>query len=133
MKIAICGSVAFAREMFETKDKLEVLGHEVTIPKNIKKYADGTSGEEDKWEKVEMDVFKVYFEKIKANDSILVLNYDKNDVPNYIGGNSLIEIAFAHILNKKIFLLNPVPSMSYTDEVEAMKPIVLDGSLEKIK
>ncbi len=29
MKIVICGSMAFAKEMLEMKDKLEVSGHEI--------------------------------------------------------------------------------------------------------
>jgi len=57
---------------------------------------------------------------------------DKNGIGNYIGGNTLIEMAFAHVLNKKIFLLNPVPEISYKDEIIAMQPIILNGNLEKI-
>ena len=74
-----------------------------------------------------------YFEEIKKTDAILVINKDKNNIKNYIGGNSLIEIAFAHVLNKKVFLLNPVPQMDYSDEIEAMKPVILNGDLSKIR
>jgi len=45
----------------------------------------------------------------------------------------LIEIAFAHVLDKKIYLLNPVPNISYSDEIEAMKPVILNGKLDNIK
>jgi hypothetical protein len=34
---------------------------------------------------------------------------------------------------KKIFLLNPSPQMAYSDEIVAMKPIVINGDLSKIK
>ena len=34
-------------------------------------------------------------------------------------------MGFAHVLNKKIYLLNNIPEMSYSDEIRAMQPIVL--------
>ncbi len=42
-------------------------------------------------------------------------------------------MAFAHVLGKKIFLLNSIPKMSYSDEIEAMKPIIINNNLEIIK
>ncbi len=133
MYITICGSVSFAKEMLDIKEKLETRGDTVIVPANIESYANGTVNIENKKEKMMLGVIKVYFEKIKNSDAILVLNYDKNNISNYIGGNSLIEIAFAHVLDKKIFLYNPIPKMSYSDEIEAMKPIVINGDLEKIQ
>lgn len=133
MYITICGSVSFAKEMIEIKENLEQRGDIVVVPANIENYASGTMDIENKWEKMELDVIRAYYEKIKNSDAILVLNYDKNNISNYVGGNSLIEIAFAHVLNKKIFLLNPIPQMSYSDEIEAMKPIIINRDLDKIK
>ncbi|PIN72184.1 hypothetical protein COV21_02980, partial [Candidatus Woesearchaeota archaeon CG10_big_fil_rev_8_21_14_0_10_45_5] len=107
--------------------------HVVIVPANTEKYANGIIDVENKWEKIEFDVICAYFEEIKKTDAILVINKDKNNIKNYIGGNSLIEIAFAHVLNKKVFLLNPVPQMDYSDEIEAMKPVILNGDLSKIR
>ena len=67
-----------------------------------------------------------------ASASLNLINENKNDVENYIGGNGLIEMAFAHILNKKIYLLNPVPKLNYTDEIEAMQPIIINNDLKLI-
>jgi len=54
-------------------------------------------------------------------------------VKNYVGGNTLMEIGFAHILNQKIFMLNPIPEMPYCkSEIEAVKPIIINGDLKKI-
>lgn len=133
MNITICGSVSFAKEMLEIKEKLETRGDIIVVPANIENYASGTMDIENKWEKMELDVIRAYYEKIKNSDAILVLNYDKNNISNYVGGNSLIEIAFAHVLNKKIFLYNQIPKMSYSDEIEAMKPIIINRDLDKIK
>ena len=87
---------------------------------------------ENKWEKIELDLIKNYFEEIKKTDAVLIINENKNGVENYIGGNGLIEMAFAHILNKKIYLLNPVPKLNYTDEIEAMQPIIINNDLKLI-
>jgi len=73
-----------------------------------------------------------HFRKIDTSDAILVINEDKNGVVNYIGGNTLIEIAYAYSQGLEIFLLNPVPTLSYADEVRGMHPIVLDGDLAKL-
>jgi len=133
MKIAICGSMAFAREMLETKKALEQLGHEVIVPINADKYADGLLLIEDKWQKTEQDLIKNWYKVIQSSDAVLIINISKNNVENYIGGNALIEMAFAHILNKKIFLLNSIPKMSYTDEIESFVPIVIQGDYTKFK
>ncbi len=62
-----------------------------------------------------------------------MLNYDRKGIRNYIGGNALMEIGFAHVLGKKIFLLNPVPEIEfYRAEIEATKPVVLHGDIGKI-
>jgi len=132
MKIVICGSISFAKEMFEISKQLEVDGHKVVLPVGIENYIDNDKSVENKWDKLENDVFKAYFEKIRNGDAILIINNDKNGIKNYIGGNSLIECAFAHVLDKKIYLLNLVPVMSYSEEIFAMGPIVLNGDVSKI-
>ena len=133
MKIIIVGSMVYAKDMLDAKEKLEKNNHSVTVPPNAKKYVDGTMEVENKQEKVELDIFKVYFNKIKEGDAILVINKEKKGIPNYIGGNSLIDMAFAYVLDKKIFVLNDIPKMLYTDEIKAMRPICLNGDLEKVK
>jgi len=133
MKITICGSLAFAKEMLKIKQKLEKQNHIVVVPPNIDKYADGKIDLENKWEKIKFDVIRNYFKEIKKTDAILVINKDKNKIKNYVGGNSLIEIAFAHVLNKKVYLLNPIPKINYSDEIKAMKPIIINGDLTKIR
>ena len=45
-----------------------------------------------------------------------------------------MEIAFAHVNNKRVFLLNSIPEeVSYSDEIKAMTDIVLGGDLTRIK
>ena len=58
---------------------------------------------------------------------------DKNGIKNYIGGNTLMEMGFAHVNDKKIFLLNPIPEeVSYADEIKAMVDVVINGDLNRV-
>ncbi len=121
----------FSADMLETKTALEVLGHEVTVPKSIE--ADVSGGIVESAElKIEYNYIRHYHGKISEADAILVLNKTKNGVENYIGGNTLMELGFAHVMNKKIYLMHPIPQMGYTDEIIAVQPIVLKGDLSLI-
>lgn len=73
-----------------------------------------------------------HFAKIDSSEAVLVVNEEKNGVSNYIGGNTLIEIAYAYSQKLDIFLLNPVPKLGYADEINGMHPTILDGNLDKI-
>lgn len=83
--------------------------------------------------KYEHDAIREHWSVIEKSDAVLVLNYDKHGVANYIGGNSFLEMGFAHILKKPIFLVNDVPDISYyKTEIIAMKPAIINGDLNKV-
>ncbi len=136
MKIAICGSMTFSPEMLEVGKRLRKLGHEVTLPDFTEHYATLETRDsmhvESTHNKVEHDLIRDYFEVIKKHDAVLICNPSKNGIENYVGGNTFIEMAFAHVLNKKIFMYNPIPDMSYKDEMEAMRPIILNRHLTRL-
>jgi len=143
MKLVICASLEFTYQIKEIAEQLIKLGHEVVIPKTSEMILNGeVTLEQIKQEKEngeisnrarKYDVIRYYFEKIKDADAILVLNYNKRGVKNYIGGNVFLEIGFAHVLGKKIFLLNEIPDIFYKDEIESMSPIILKGNLNEIR
>ena len=140
MKIAIQGSSTFCKEMVDYKHKLKVLGHEPVLHPYYEEFAAGRLKEitdriprEHAQVKKEYDFIRWHYNSIVSSDAILVLNFDKNGIKNYIGGNTFLEIGFAHVLAKKIFLLNPIPDVSYKDEIEAISPEVLNGDLSRIK
>lgn len=133
MKISLCGSMAFAKDMLIIAENLKKIGHEVKIPPNLTNYIENNNKTENKEEKKNLSILKYYFEEITNQDAILVINKDKNNFKNYIGANTLIEMAFAHVLDKKIFLLNPIPEISYSDEIEAVYPIIINNDLKEIK
>lgn len=154
MKITICGSIGFYKEMESARDQLVELGHEVKIseltlevPEEFgggKKVYFGQYVEENGgmnafpaghklWDLKE-GAIKDHFEKIEGTDAILVINPEKRGVAGYVGGNTLIEIGVAFYLKKPIYIFNPVSSeLSYKQEILGMKPIILDGNLNNIK
>ena len=136
MKIAICASMVFAEKMVEVKQQLEEIGHTVFISQFAEGYLGKAEKEKEKLavqDKNEHDAIRKFWEIIKKSDAILVLNYDRKGIKNYIGGNTLMEIGFAHVLNKKIFMMNPIPDIEYyRSEIEAVSPVVLEQDLNKI-
>lgn len=141
MKLTICASSTFAEKMIEYKKLLEEFGHEAIVHPEYEARVRGERPEvmariaagEHAAIKKEKGYIKWYYNAIAESDGILVLNFEKKGVVNYIGGNTLMEIAFAHVNDKKIFLLNPVPEVSYKDEILAMYTKVLDGDLRAIE
>lgn len=140
MKITICGSVKFADKLVEIYHELEKLGHQPMMHKDMFGIADGTA--QELIDGIEMDhseikkkhnFIKFWYNLIVGGDAVLICNFDKNGIKNYIGGNTLMEIGFAHVNDKKVFLLNPIPEdVSYADEIKAMADVVINGDLNKI-
>lgn len=143
MKITICGSIESVYEIKSISDKLLENGHETDIPLTCQRILGGEltleefKKEKEKngdgsFRKIEDDIIKRYYNIIKDCDSILVVNEEKKEIAGYIGGNTFLEMGFAHVLNKKIYLYNDIPDMAYTDEILAMQPIVINQDLSKI-
>lgn len=137
MKIAICGSMVFSEKMVDIANALKQDSHKAILPRNAKEYAEKILMRETSCEsinnKINNDLIRDYFNEIKNIDAVLIVNEEKNNIKNYIGGNSFLEMGFAHVLNKKIFIFNDIPEMIYSDEIKAMQPIVLRGELTGIK
>jgi hypothetical protein len=136
MKIGIVGSMQFAEKMMEVKNELDKMGHK-TFMTNFANPFIGKSDEEKEKIKIDQkmnkDVIREFWKQMQGADAILVANYDKHGIKNYIGGNTLMEIGFAHVLNQKIFLLNPIPEIPYyKTEIEAMRPVILNGNLSRV-
>jgi hypothetical protein len=147
MKITICGSIAVYEQMQNLQSELEKLGHEVKIPPievanetgqmiSVKEFYEirKTLPENTSWVwERKSQAIRAHFEKVAWSDAILVLNYDKNGIKNYIGANTLLEIGLAFYLHKKIFLLNPIPEIGYKEELLGTNPTVINNDLNLIK
>lgn len=141
MKIMICGSMAFAKEMLGAKKELEKNGHEVFVPIDAQDCASNPElkcdFENDLGKELEhcfaKDALRDGLDKIEESDAIIHLNYPKNGIDGYIGPSGLMEIGLAFHLKKKIFLINEVDkNQKYALEVLLTKPIVINGDLSKL-
>src|SRR3989344_5711218 len=98
MKISICASMVFTEKMLGIKKELEGMDHECFVSGFAEAYVGKTEREKEEltlFHKNEKDAIREFWEKIKRSDAILVLNYDRKGVKNYIGGNTLMEIGFS--------------------------------------
>ena len=141
MKVVVLGSSKFRKDKVRIVNQLKDLGLEPIIDDISIKMASGKMDELVKQEESESaevkkkyDFIRWYHNAIKNSDAVLVCNYTKNNIENYIGANSFLEMGDAHMYGKKIFILNEIPDQEYIrDEVDAMETIVINGDLTKIK
>lgn len=149
MKICICSSMSGYKKFMELKVELENLGH-IVLPPEIEfemkgddtpvgAYFDRNGGidafpfDHEIWKKKGEAIIK-HFRKIDESDAILVTNYEKKGIENYIGGNTFLEIGYAFGKEKKVFVLNDLPAESvYKEEIFGMQPTVLKGDISGIK
>ncbi len=125
-----------SKEMVEVEENLKKLGYEVVLPDFTYEYAKIKFSDkihtESARNKIKYGLIHGHYEKIKEGDAVLIVNVDKNGIEGCVGGNSFLEMGFAYILNKPIYLLYNIPEMGYTDEIKAMNPIVLCGDCSQI-
>jgi len=135
MKITICGSIKFYKDMLTAQKKLEKLGHVVLMPTKAKGVDYWSNDNKARVEaKKKFEFISEHFDKIEKSGAILVVNITKGEIKNYIGANTFLEMGFAYYRKKKIFTLNPLPEQPYiTDELLTFDPIVLNGKLNSIK
>lgn len=136
MRIGIIGSMQYTEKMLEVRDQLNAMGHDAYITDLHKAFIGKTDEEKEVikiHQKNTMDAIREFWNAMQGGDAVLVLNLDKNGVKNYIGGNTLMEIGFAHVLNQKVFLYNPIPDIPYyKTEIEAVQPVIINGDLSRI-
>lgn len=154
MKITICGSIGFYKDMENIRDELVKRGFKVKIPELAlevpREYGSGKKVYFGKYieENGGIDSFPAghkiwdlkegaindHYQKIDWADAILVINSEKRGIKGYVGGNTLIEIGVAFYNKKKIFILNDVsPELTYKQEILGMKPTILAGDLSLIR
>lgn len=131
-KLVICGSMSFYDEMIKCQEHLKKLGIESIVPKEENDMVNLYN--HNQFIDFKRKVSNAYLKKIreKSTMGVLVYNAEKRGVQNYIGANTLVELAMAFMWNRKIFLLNDI----YTplkDELQAWGCICLKGEIDKIK
>ena len=135
MKVCVCCSLSFTDKVKEIAKELEELGHEVLLPNGILTDAihqpdfDPVAAKHDNG----YDAMREHFDKIKKSDAVLICNFTKNGVENYIGANTFLEMGLAYYYKKPIFTINPLPDYKYiSDEILSFGVKVLDNDLAKL-
>ena len=130
MRICICCSLSFTDEVKKIAEDLKKLGHEVLLPNGIMTDAihkpdfNPVTAKRDNG----YDAIREHFDKIKESDAILVCNFTKNNIENYIGANTFLEMGFAYYIGKPIFTFNPLPDYKYiNDEILSFDAKALNG------
>ncbi len=135
MKIFIIASKSFYDKVPEVKKALEEKGHEITLPNSY----DNPFLEEEIKKKSEAEhasfkkeMYELSEKTIRNCDAVLVLNFEKHGVKNYIGGATFLEMYNAFRFGKKIYIYNDIPLGYLRDEIAGFAPILLNGDLTTI-
>ena len=136
MKITLCYSMQFAEKAKEVQAWFKKNGHHSYPSKFIEEFIGLSDAEKERlklYQKYKKDAIREHWELIQKCDAILVLNYEKHGIAGYIGGNAFLEMGFAYVLSKPIYLLNEIPQIPYyKTEIIAMKPILINNDFEKV-
>eukprot|EP00798_Chlamydomonas_sp_ICE-L_P026341 gene26341-17438_t len=149
MKILLINSETFLKEMNVIKEQLEVHGHSTVslfdAPEEvIEPDAQTLTDKEMRAGKVYKDADKREAgtsDKLKAFgaicdcDAVLALNFQKNQVPGYLGAGMIMELAMAYTQQKPIFVLNSLPSPEshrWVREVNQLQPHSLLGEIKNL-
>jgi hypothetical protein len=132
MKIFIICSKVFYDKIPPIRSQLEAQGHKTILPNsydnpNAEKESHALGDAEHKAFKKRM--FERSRRVTAEVDAVLTLNFEKNGVPNYIGGATFLELYDAFTLGKKIFLWNDIPEGILYDEIHGFDPVILNGDL----
>jgi len=117
------------------KQTLEKAGHKISLPNCFDdpgteaRYREMGKKEHSEWK---AGMINHSEDVINRNDAVLVLNFDKNDQKNYIGGATFLEMYNAFRLDKKIYMYNDVPDGMLKDEIEGFEPFILHQILDLI-
>ena len=128
--------MVFTERMLEVQRELEAQGHQAFVSRFAAGYVGKCDAEKERltiYDKNNNDAIREFWDVINESDAILVLNYTRRGIENYIGGNAFLEMGFAHVLHKQIYLVNPIPQVDlYRTEIEAMRPIIIGEDWSKL-
>ncbi len=133
MRIFLICSKVFYDKVPAIQKELETAGHEVVLPNCFDdpgteaRYKETSAVEHAKWKG---EMLRHSTDVIENSDAVLVLNFDKNGMKNYIGGATFLEMYDAFRLGKKIFLYRNVPEGMLEDEILGFEPIILNERLQ---
>lgn len=137
--IVLCGSLTAVDEMvrvqklLEEKDVLARIPGSITENISSEQYTQLRKDNLNEFIKQKGARMLTHFDYISAYDAVLVVNPPKNGIDGYIGPNTLMEMAHAFALRKKLFVLYPVSEESaFSDELIGMNATNLNGNINTL-
>ncbi|OGE44817.1 hypothetical protein A3B39_00170 [Candidatus Daviesbacteria bacterium RIFCSPLOWO2_01_FULL_37_10] len=137
--ITVCCSAAFYKQALDIEKQLKKLGFKVKIPyiayimkknNNFDVSFYKTWHKDKKQYPKKTKLMDIHFKKVLQADAILVLNFEKDGIQGYIGGNGLLEMFLAYIHKKPVFIYNPIPDdLNIAEEVYGLNPIFINQDL----
>jgi len=137
--VTICASASFYPQIIELSYAIEAMGIRPVLPstaekmkhngkENIEAVTDWSASPAGYHGKALL--IREHFGEIIGSDAILVANYEKHGMADYIGPNVLMEMAVAFERRKPIFILNECPEVSpFKDEILGLEPVFMAGNL----
>ena len=108
------------------------MGYEITLPNSYdnpgleaEMHAVGDK-EHAQWK---AGMLRLQKQKVADCEAILVLNFEKNGLANYIGGATFLEMYMAFELGQTIFLYNDIPDGILHDEICSFEPVLINQDL----
>lgn len=129
-RIVLCGSMAFYSKMLDLRDELSLHGLPAFAPDPDNDLFT-TQEKSDQITKRRASMRHIRKVRDQSTFGILVVNFDKHGIPDYIGPNTFAEIAVALAHYKRIYLFQSVPRF-YQDELLAWGAIPLHGDIRLI-
>lgn len=128
--IVICGSKAQKNEWLKVIDLLRDAGLRVATPylgkSNWSTFTSEEAIERKGW------LIRRHLANIATTKAVLICNYEKNGIKNYIGSNSFLEMGAAFVYGKKLFVLHDIPDQDNREEILALQPVALHGDLQRL-
>ena len=133
MKIFIICDKDFAYKIPTIKSELEKNSHIVLIPNyynpnSIENIFKTKKQETDR----KIEIKNENYNKILESDAVLVLNYTKFGLENYIGGDCYSSTLFASQNGKIVYLINSLPNNLSNRTINSLEPIILNGNLNSL-
>lgn len=130
--IAICGSMAHKDLWLPVIEELRAMGFSVSTP-DLSEKNDWSSFSDEEIIQEKGRLVRRHIANIERAKVVLAMNHDKRGIENYIGSNTFLEMGVGFVLEKPIYLYNPVPKQDNYEEILALEPTVLGGDLSKIE
>lgn len=133
MKILITGSKSMAHYVGDIQRILSASGHTIFLTSSqMDPWAEGMHRGTKEHAAWKAKILKHNQSIVERVDCLLVLNFNKDDIENYIGGTTFLDMYLAFQSGKPIYLMRDIPEGILKDEIISFNPVILHEDLSKI-